>query len=163
MMVLELGSHSYDDPVGRIALLRLIENIDAPSWLVRRVWDIVPPAPLMLIRELLNSSDVFLGEFNLLEVLGDPGWRHRLGNDGVTADLTPSQDDLRWASPLLFCNGFDFGACDEKWDVEEVVAECGVGRDVDVLLLGILDELLAGKDGVALDLIDRRYETGFLD
>lgn len=135
---------SDNDLIGRIALLRLVENIDAPSWLVRCVWDIVPPATLMFIREFLNSSDIFLRELDLLEVLCDPGWRHRLGNDGVTTDLAPSQDHLRWGSSLLFRDGFDFGACDEQWDVEEVVAECGVGGNVDVLLFSVLDEFLAG-------------------
>jgi hypothetical protein len=140
----ELDYHLYDDLVGCLSFLRLIEDIDAPSWLIRSERNIIPSATLVLIRELLNSSDIFLRKLNLLEVLRNPGRRNRLGNDRVTTDLAPSQDHLRWGGSLLFRDGLDFGTRDEQRDVEEVVAECGIGGDVDILLFGILDELLAG-------------------
>jgi hypothetical protein len=51
----------------------------------------------------------------------------------------------------------------EEWDVEEVVTEGRVGGDVDVLLLGVGDELLAREDGVTLDLVDGRDEAGLFN
>lgn len=81
----------------------------------------------------------------------------------MTADLAPGKDDLSRCSSLLLGDGLDLGTCDEERDVEEVVAEGGVGGDVDVLLLGVGDELLAWKDGVTLDLVDSRDEIGLLN
>lgn len=149
--------------VGRFLLLRLIEDIDAPAGLVRRVRHIVTSPALVLIRELLDRRNLLLGEFNLLEVLGNSGWGDGLGNDGVATNLTPSQDNLCRGGTLLLSDGLDFRACNEERDVEEVVAEGGVGGDVDVLLLGVGDELLAWEDGVALDLVDGRYKTSLVN
>jgi hypothetical protein len=160
---LRMSSGLDENLVGRLLLLRLIEDVNAPSWLVGRERNIISPPPLMLIRELLNRRNVFLRQLNLLEVLRNPRWRNRLGNDGMATDLAPSQDDLCRCSALLLSDSLDFGTRDEQRNVEEVVAKRGVGGDVDVLLLGILNQLLAGQDGVALNLVDRRHKIGLLD
>lgn len=152
-----------DDLVGRLLLLWLIEDVDAPSRLVRRVGNIVPSPSLVLIRELGNRLDVFVVQLDLLEVLSNARRSNRLGNDRVAADLRPCQDDLRGCGALLLRNCFDLRAVDEQWDVEEVVAKGGVGGDVDVLLLGVSDELLAGEDGVTLDLVDGGHEASLLN
>ena len=117
----------------------------------------------MLIGEFLNSSNVLLIQLNLLEVLRNPRWRDRLGDDRVATDLAPSQNDLRRRSALLLSNSLDLWARDEEWDVEEVVAKGRVGGDVNVLLLRVGDELLAGKDRVPFNLKGTGHDIGFLD
>lgn len=117
----------------------------------------------MLVREFLDRLDIFIVELNLLEVLRDTGSRYRLGDDGVATDLAPGQDDLSGSSPLLLSDGLDLWSCDEKRDVEEVVAKGRVGGDVNVLLLGVGDELVAGEDRVALDLVNSRNNAGLVD
>ena len=71
----------------------------------------------------------------------------------MTADLTPGKDDLGGGGTVLLGNSLDFGTGDEERDVEEVVAKGRVCGDVDVLLLGVGDELLAGEDGVTFNLV----------
>ena len=117
----------------------------------------------MLVGELLNSSNVLLIKLNLLEVLCDPGRGDRLGNDRVSTDLTPGKDDLSRSGAFLLSNGLHLRTGDQEGDVEEVVAEGGVGGDVNVLLLGVGDELLAGENRVTLDLVDGRDEAGLLN
>ena len=156
-------AHLEYNLVRRFLLLRLVEDVDAPAGFVRSVRHIVPPATLMLIRELLDSSDIIFAKFDLLEVLCNPGGGNRLGDDRVTADLAPGQNDLSGCSALILGYGLDLRTCDEERDVKEVVAEGRVGGDVDVLLLGVGDELLARKDGVTLDLVNSRNEVGLLD
>lgn len=116
-------AHLKYDLVGCLLLLRLVEDVDAPARLVGGVRHIVPPAALVLIRKLLNSGDILLAEFNFFEVLCDSGGGNRFGNDRVTADLTPGQDNLSRCSTLLLSDSLDLRTCDEKRDVEEVVAE----------------------------------------
>jgi hypothetical protein len=155
--------HLNDNLVGRLLLLRLVEDVNTPARLVGSVWHIVPPPTLVLIRELLDSSNILFTELDLLEVLGDPGWSDRLGNNRVAANLTPSQDDLSRCSALLLSNSLDLRTSDEEGNVEEVVTESGVSGNVDVLLLCVSDKLFAGKDGVALDLVDGGNEVGLLN
>jgi hypothetical protein len=81
----------------------------------------------------------------------------------VISNLRPSKDNLSGSAALLLGDGLDLWTRDEQRDVEEVVAEGGVGGDVDVLLLGVGDELLAGEDGVALDLVDGGDKVRLLD
>ena len=117
----------------------------------------------MLIRELLDSRNILLGELNLLEVLCNSGRSDRFGNDGVTTNLAPGQDNLSWRSALLLGDSLNFRTCDEKRNVEEVVAKGRVGSDVNVLLLGVSNELLAGEDRVSLDLVDGGNEISLLN
>ena len=156
-------NHLDDALVGSFLFLRLIEDVDAPARLVRSVRNIVPPSALMLIREVLNRLDIFLIKLDLLEVLGNASRRHRFGNHRVAANLAPSQDNLSGGGTLLLSDGLDFRACDQQGNVEEVVAERRVGGDVDVLLLGIGDELVAREDRVALDLVHGRDDAGLVD
>jgi hypothetical protein len=81
----------------------------------------------------------------------------------VATHLRPCENDLRWRCALLLRNSLDLGAVDEQRDVKEVVAKSGVGSDVDVLLLGVGDELLAREDRVTLDLVDSRDKAGLLN
>jgi len=156
-------SHLENNLVRCLLLLGLVEDVYAPARLVCSVWYIVPSATLVLIGELLNSSNVLLIELDLLEVLSNPGGGDRLGNDGVSADLAPGKDDLSGCSSLFLSNSLDLRASDEEGNVEEVVAESRVGGDVDVLLLGVGNELLARKNGVALDLVDSGNEVCLLN
>ena len=117
----------------------------------------------MLIRELLDRSNVLLIKLNLLEVLCNSGRSDRLGNDRVSADLTPGENDLSGCGALLLGDSLNLRTGDEERDVEEVVTKGGVGGDVDVLLLSIGDKLLARKNRVALDLVNGRDEAGLLD
>jgi hypothetical protein len=117
----------------------------------------------VLIRELLDRLDILLIQLNLLEVLCDTRSCYRLRDDGVSSDLAPCQDNLGRSSTLLLGNGLDLRPCNEQRDVKEVITEGGVGGDVDVLLLGVGDELLAGEDGVALDLVDGGNKTRLIN
>ena len=81
----------------------------------------------------------------------------------MTANLTPGKDDLSWCGALLLGDSLDLGTSDEERDVEEVVTKGRVGSDVDVLLLGVSDELLAREDRVALDLVDSGNKTSLLN
>lgn len=155
--------HLENDLVRCLLLLRLVEDVDAPARLVGSVWYVVPPAALVLIGELLDSSNVFLIELDLLEVLRNPGRSNGLGDDGVTTNLAPGKDDLCGCGSLLLGNSLDLRAGDEERNVEEVVAEGRVGSDVNVLLLSVSNELLARKNGVALDLVDGGNEVGLLN
>lgn len=62
----------------------------------------------------------------------------------MTTDLAPSEDNLSRGGALPLCNCFDFWTRDEERDVKEVVAECRVRCDMDVLLFSVIDEFLAG-------------------
>ena len=156
-------SHLDDALVGGLLLLRLVEDVDAPARLVRGVRNIVPPAALVLVGEFLDRLDVFLIKLDLLEVLGNTGRRHRLGNDGVTANLAPSQNDLSRGGALLLSDGLDLRTCDQQGNVEEVVAKGRVGGDVDVLLLGVGDEFITREDRVAFDLVHSWDDAGLVD
>jgi hypothetical protein len=81
----------------------------------------------------------------------------------VAANLAPGKDDLSGCSALLLGDSLDLRPGDKERDVEEVVAKGGVGGNMNVLLLGIGDELLAGKDRVALDLVDGRDKSSLLN
>lgn len=59
--------------VRRLLLLGLVEDVDTPARLVSGVWYIVPPATLVLVRELLNGRNIILVKLDLLEVFCDPG------------------------------------------------------------------------------------------
>ena len=79
----------------------------------------------MFIGELLDGLDVLVIQLNLLEVLSNSSRGDGLGNDGVSANLTPGKNDLCWSGALLFGDGLDLWTCDEERDVEEV---CLVGE-----------------------------------
>lgn len=81
----------------------------------------------------------------------------------MSTDLAPCQDDLGRGSALLLRNCLNLWSRNEQRYVEEVVAEGGIGGDVDVLLLGVGDELVAGKDRVTLDLVDGGDDAGLVN
>lgn len=117
----------------------------------------------MLVRELLDSSNFLFAQLDLLEVLCNPGRCNGLGDDGMTANLAPSKDNLSGRGTLLLSDSLNLRACDEEGDIEKVVAEGGVSGNVDVLLLGVGNELLARKDGVTLDLVNCRDKIRLLN
>lgn len=87
-----------------------------------------------------------------------------LGNDGVAADLGPGEDDLGGGGVELLSDLLDDVVLDEQGQAEAVVAEGGVGGDVDALLLGVLDEgVVLLEEGVALDLVDGGDDAGGVD
>lgn len=158
-----LGQHLDDDVDAGLLLFGLVEDVDGPAGLVSCVGHVEPSPTLVLIRVLLDSLQVLLIQLDLLEVLSNTRGGDRLGDDGVSTDLAPCQDDLGGGGTLLLGDGLDLRAGDDEGEVERVVTECRVGGDVDVLLLGVLDELLAGEDGVALDLVDGGDNAGLVN
>lgn len=87
-----------------------------------------------------------------------------LGDDGVTADLGPGEDDLGGGGVDLLGNLLNDVVLNEQGQAETVVAEGGVGGDVDALLLGVLDEgAVLLEEGVALDLVDGGDDAGGVD
>lgn len=124
---------------------------------------VISPPSLVLLTHLFDSSNIFRAQLNLLEILPDPGRRHALGDDGVAANLAPSQNDLCRGSADLIGNRLDLGAGDEQRDIEEVVAKGRVGGNMDILLLCKSDELLGAENRVTLDLVDGGDDAGLLD
>ena len=170
--------------LGRLLVL-LAEDVNVPARLVSHVRCVVAAA---LLAKLGDLGELLLGELDLLEVLGNARGSDGLGNDRVAALLGPVEDDLGGGDGLaetlggLFGDGLDVGVGDEKRDVEHVVTEglvCllvqaakagynasgtyRVSSDVDVLLSGVLDQVVALENGVTLDLIDGRDDTGGVD
>ena len=159
-----LNPHIY--PVlGRLLFL-LSKNINVPAWLVSRVRDIVPPRGIPQLTDLLH---LVVREINLLEVLDNPVRRDRLGDNAVVADLRPGQDDLRRrdcaAGTLRRRVGdfFDFVACDEQRLTDHVVAKGRVRRDVDALLVAVVDECVRAQQRVTFDLVGCGNHVGSLD
>ena len=105
----------------RLLLLRLVEDVDRPSWLVGNVGDV--EAAGLVLANALNLLEVFLGELNLLEVLLDARSGDGLGDDRVAADLSPCKDDLRGGGLVLLGNLLDNIVLHKEGDTEHVVAE----------------------------------------
>lgn len=77
-----------DHLVLRRLLLGLTEDVDVPARLVSSVRGVVASAVLAKSTDLLN----LLGqELNLLEVVADTRWGHRLGDDAVATGLRPGE------------------------------------------------------------------------
>jgi hypothetical protein len=61
-----------------------------------------------------NLLEVFVAQFDLLEVLDDPGLLNTLGNDGVSTLCAPCDQNLGRGSAELLSHGFDSVVVDEK-------------------------------------------------
>ena len=157
--------HLKDDLVVSGSLLRLTEDINVPARLVSNVGDVVAA----LGAQGSDLGDLLGGELDLLEVGGDTSGSDGLGDDTVATDLGPGEDDLGGGDLLaetlagLLGDGLDLGAGDEEGLADHVVAEGGVGGDVDALLLAVLDQLGALEDGVTLDLVGGGDDAGSVD
>lgn len=84
------------------------------------VWHIVA---LWSLADGVNGLNVFLGELNLLEVVPDAGRRHTLGDDGMFAQLRPSDDDVGRRDSQLLGDLLDLRVRDQKRFADGVVAE----------------------------------------
>lgn len=144
--------------MGGLLLLRLIEDVDGPAGLVGSVGDVV--ATTLLAANLLNLLKVLLGQLNLLEVVADAGCSDRLGDDRVTADLCPGEDDLCGRGVEAVGDLLDGLVLDEEGLADHVVAEGRVLGDVDALLTAPLDKVGLEEAGVALDLVGGGGDTG---
>lgn len=157
--------HLKDDLVVSGSLLRLTEDINVPARLVSNVGDVVAA----LGAQGSDLGDLLGGELDLLEVGGDTSGSDGLGDDTVATDLGPGEDDLGGGDLLaetlagLLGDSLDLGAGDEEGLADHVVAEGGVGGDVDALLLAVLDQLGALEDGVTLDLVGGGDDAGSVD
>jgi hypothetical protein len=164
--------------MGRILLLGLVEDVDGPSGLVRDVRNVEPTR--LLLANLLNLHEVLFRELDLLEVLLNARRGDRLGDDAVSADLCPGENDLCGGSAVGLGDGLDGVVLDEQGNVEHVVAEClivlaclcgfvwllaahRVLGDVNVLLLAVCDELGLEEAWVALNLVGSGSDTGTVD
>ena len=103
-----------------------------------------------VLAELFDRGECLLVELDLLEVILDSLGSDALGDDGVAADLGPGEDDVGTGDGPALLGGealsdsLDVGVVDVKGLVDRVVAEGGVGGDVDVVLGAVVDELGLG-------------------
>lgn len=149
-------SYLEDDLVLGALLLLVLEDIDVPERAVGGR-DVVA---LGVLANLLNSLVGLIVELDLLEVGPDTRGGDRLGDYTLSANLGPSEDDLRGCNVnslglrQLVGDGLDLGGVDEQRQTEAIVSKGRVGRDVDVILVAEGNHLVLVKLGVALDLID---------
>jgi len=106
----------------RILLLGLAEDVDRPPRLVGNVGNV--EAARLLDADLLNLLEVLLLELNLLEILLNARRSDRLGDDAVSTDRCPCEDDLCGCGVVLGGDFLDGSVLDEEGLVEHVVAEC---------------------------------------
>ena len=104
-----------------ILLLRFTKDIDRPPWLVGDVRNI---ESARLLADALNLLKVLLRQLNLLEVLLDARCGDRFGDNTVSADLSPCEDDLCRGGAVGLGNLLDGVMLDEKRLVEHVVSKC---------------------------------------
>jgi hypothetical protein len=164
--------------MGRILLLRLTKDIDGPSRLVGDVGNVEPAR--LLLANLLDLLEVLFRELDLLEVLLDARCSDGLGDDAVSANLCPCENDLCGCGAVSLGDGLDGVVLDEQGNVEHVVAEClyvlayecglvvklatyGVLGDVNVLLLAVCDKFWLEQSWVALDLVGSGCDAGTID
>lgn len=113
-----------NDFVRCILLLGFVEDVDRPPRLVGNVRDVEPAR--LLLSNTLNLLKVFAGQFDLLEVFLDARGGDRLGDNRVSADLCPCEDDLGRGGFVLLSNLLDDVVLDKEWEAEHVVSE-GLG------------------------------------
>lgn len=87
----------------------------------------------------------------------------------MTTDLGPGENDLGRRDRLALGlgealgDGLDVGLVDQEGHANVVVSKGGVSRDQDVLLGAVVDHGGVGQPGVALNLVNRRNDTGVVD
>lgn len=150
-----------DDTVGSLLLLRLIEYVYGPPGLVGDVRDV--KAARLVLADLFDLLEVVVGELDFLKVVADTASSDGLGNDGVTANLSPRKDDLCGRSTDTVGNLRDGLVLDEQGLTDHVVSEGRVFGDVNILLAAPLDELGLEETRVTLDLIDSGCDTSTVD
>ena len=93
-------------------------------------------------------------------------WRARLRGfvvDGEALLHAPRDEHLRRRRTQPIGDLPHLGVIHELLQAREVVPEGAVRGDVDVVLLGVLDQVVLGEEGVALDLVDDRDDAGGFD
>jgi hypothetical protein len=150
-----------DDLVGSLLLLRLAEDVYGPPGLVGSVWDV--EAARLVLADLLNLLEVVVGELDLLEVVADAAGSDGLGDDGVTANLGPGEDDLCGGGTDAVGDLLDGLVGDEQGLTDHVVTEGRVLGDVDTLLTHPLDEVGLEEARVALDLVGGGCDASLVD
>lgn len=114
--------HLDNDLVWCLLLFRLVEDVDGPSGLIGNIRNVESSS--LLLSNLLDLLEILLGQFNLLEVLLDARGGNRLGNDRVTAHLSPGENNLCRGSANSAGNFLDGIVLNEKRNTEHVVTEC---------------------------------------
>lgn len=103
-------------------LFGLAEDVDGPPGLVGDVGNV--KSARLLLADALDLFKVFLGQLNFLEVFLDARCGDRFGNDTVSTDLSPCEDNLCGGGAVGLCNLLDGVVLDEEGLVEHVVSEC---------------------------------------
>lgn len=105
----------------RLLLLGLVENVHGPPRLVGNVGDVETTG--LVLANALDLLKVLAGKLNLLEVLLDARGSDGLGDDGVSADLSPGKDDLGGSGLVLLSDLLDDVVLNEKRETKHVVSE----------------------------------------
>jgi hypothetical protein len=147
--------------VGSLLLLRLAEDVYRPPGLVGDVRDV--EAARLVLADLLNLLEVVVGELDLLEVVADAAGGDGLGDDRVTANLSPGEDNLCGRGTDAVGDLLNSLMGDKQRLTDHVVTESRVLGDVDTLLAHPLDEIGLEETRVALDLVGGRCDTSLVD
>jgi hypothetical protein len=150
-----------NDLVGGLLLLRLAKDVYGPPGLVGSVWDV--EAARLVLADLLDLLEVVVGKLDLLEVITNAAGGNGLGDDGVTANLSPGEDDLCGRGTDSVGDLLDGLVGDEQRLTDHVVTESRVLGNVNTLLTHPLDEVGLEKARVALDLVGGRCDTSLVD
>jgi len=117
-----------DDLVLSGLLLIFTEDVDVPARLVGSVRSVVTTA-LGAFTQAADLGNLLGSELDLLEVVTNARGSHRLGDDTVTADLGPGENNVGASDLSAGALGdslgdlLNLGASDQKGDVKHVVTE----------------------------------------
>lgn len=146
-----------------LLLILVVEDVDVPVGTV---------VAHRIGAQLVDLGDLVRRELDLVKVARNARRRDRLGDDRVRllgSDLRPGEDDLRavdgFAETLrcILGNRLDLRRVYQQRLADRIVAKGRVGRDVDVLLGAVVDQLGLKQKRVALDLVGGRDDAGGLD
>ena len=109
-------------------LIIFTEDVDVPAGLVGSVRSVVATT-LVTLTQGANLSNLLSSELDLLEVVTNARGSHGLGDDTVTTDLRPGEDNVGASDLRTGALGdrlgdlLNLGAGDQKGDVKHVVTE----------------------------------------
>jgi hypothetical protein len=108
--------------------------------------------------KLIHAPNIRIVNLKVLDlrVLNDPTLLHRLGQRDISMLQTPSHHQLRRRAAVLLTQLRDDGMFHTQRSCQR-----GIRLDDDVVILAVLRQSRARVEGVDLDLIDGRSDSGF--
>lgn len=108
--------------------------------------------------KLIHAPNIRIVNLKVLDlrVLNDPTLLHRLGQRDISMLQTPSHHQLRRRAAVLLTQLRDDGMFHAQRSCQR-----GICFDDDIVILAVLRQSRARVEGVDLDLIDGRSDSGF--